>query len=77
MSYLKINYVVTMKLRHKLQKTEYKNAESERGKTKKGYVLRNFSGEKRLLFISPSKSNENRNQVDISKELSKFYRCLI
>lgn len=31
-----------MKLRHKLQKTEYKNAESERGKTKKGYVLRNF-----------------------------------
>ena len=26
-----------MKLRHKLQKTEYKNAESERGKTKKGY----------------------------------------
>ena len=66
-----------MKLRHKLQKTEYKNAESERGKTKKGYVLRNFSGEKRLLFISPSKSNENRNQVDISKGLSKFYRCLI
>lgn len=38
-----------MKLRHKLQKTEYKNAESERGKTKKGYVLRNFFGRQSLM----------------------------
>lgn len=39
-----------MKLRYKLQKTEYKNAESERGKTKKGYVLRNFFGRKTPSF---------------------------